>query len=326
MIHPQNSIAPVLFLVFNRPEETRRVFEAIRQARPRRLYVAADGPRISRPTDVDACNEVREIIKLVDWECQLFTLIRTENIGCKYAVSSAIDWFFEHEESGIILEDDTLPSQSFFSYCSELLKRYHDDSRVMKIAGFNVLGDDYSYAYDYFFTNFSFTWGWATWRRAWVLNDLELKNLPLVKKLTLDKYYPFNKERNFCFEQANNGLDTWDYQWDFTMACQSGLQIVPRISLIQNIGFNASATHTKSDVSQRGLVFASELTYPLVHPPAMVLVNHHYEKLLFKRIQQEKIQERIVFLCTKFKWISHFKIGLLFILTSIARLKFLNKN
>jgi hypothetical protein len=294
-----NSVAPVLFLVFNRPAETKQVFQAIREARPRRLYIAADGPRPNRSGELALCDEVRRIATAIDWECEVKTLFRSENIGCKYAVSSAIDWFFSHEEAGIILEDDTLPSKSFFAYCSELLVKFRDDTRVMKVSGFNVLSGQYDYPYDYFFSNFSFAWGWATWRRAWRLNDLELQHWNLVKNLKFDEFYPFNKERNLCFEQALGSLDTWDYQWDFTMASQGGLQIIPRVSLVQNIGFNEHATHTTRDESKRGQVMASDLEWPLRSFPNIILPNRDYEAILFKKLKRDRLKEVFRMLATK---------------------------
>ena len=122
--------APVLFLVFNRPDVTMRVFEAIRHARPRRLYVAADGPRAGISSETGKCEQTRQIATQVDWDCEVKTLFRSENLGCRVAVSSAIDWFFENEPEGIILEDDCLPHPTFFHFCQELLERYQHDQRI----------------------------------------------------------------------------------------------------------------------------------------------------------------------------------------------------
>src|SRR5690349_2048344 len=127
----------ILFLVFNRPETTARVFEAIRAAQPPRLYVAADGPRASRIGESERCDLTRRIASAVDWPCDITTLFRAANLGCKNAVSSAISWFFEHEEEGVILEDDCLPDPSFFRYCDELLAHYRDDTRIGLISGNN---------------------------------------------------------------------------------------------------------------------------------------------------------------------------------------------
>ena len=150
--------APALFLVFNRPDTTARVFEALRAARPARLYVAADGPRPNREGEAARCDDVRRIATQVDWPCKVTTLFRDRNLGCRIGVSTAIDWFFEHEEEGIVLEDDCLPSTSFFPYCAELLARYRHDERVMCVSGDNFqLGREVT-QYSYYFSRNIHCW------------------------------------------------------------------------------------------------------------------------------------------------------------------------
>ncbi|HEY3387536.1 MAG TPA: hypothetical protein VGK46_13560, partial [Saprospiraceae bacterium] len=163
--HPPLHTA-VLLVIFNRPQTTRLVFEAIRKAKPPRLYVAADGPRIGVDSDIFNCREAREIIKGVDWDCELKTYFREEDLGCGLGPSTAFSWFFEHEEEGIILEDDCLPSQNFFWFCEELLERYRHDNRIMHVGGNNFLnGWQKDNDYSYYFSRSGHIWGWATWRR-----------------------------------------------------------------------------------------------------------------------------------------------------------------
>jgi hypothetical protein len=152
-----------LFLVFNRPDTTSQVFEAIRKARPPKLYVAADGPRLDREGELEKCAQVRAIATAIDWPCELHTLFRDLNQGCKIAVSTAITWFFEHEEQGIILEDDCLPSQSFFLFCQEMLNHYKNDTRVWHVAGVYPFATDSRDCNAYCFSEYSPIWGWATW-------------------------------------------------------------------------------------------------------------------------------------------------------------------
>ena len=157
----------VLFLVFNRPRYTRQVFECIRNAKPERLYVAADGPRSDRAEEESLCEEVRSIATNVDWPCNLKVLFQDTNLGCRLGVSNGINWFFEHEEEGIIIQDDILPSPGFFVFCETMLELYRNDERIMMITGTNyhpVAGDK-----DFFFSQYFSIWGWATWRRAWKL-------------------------------------------------------------------------------------------------------------------------------------------------------------
>ena len=153
---------PVLFLVFNRPDTTAQVFEAIRQAKPPRLYVASDGAREDKEGELEKVKQVREIVSQVDWNCEVKTLFRDKNLGCKIAVSSAIDWFFEQEEMGIILEDDCLPHPTFFRFCQELLERYRDDERIGMISGNNFQFGRKCTDYSYYFSMYSHIWGWAS--------------------------------------------------------------------------------------------------------------------------------------------------------------------
>lgn len=246
-----NLSSAVLFLVFNRPHTTQRVFEAISQARPPRLYVAADGPRENREGEAEKVAQVREIATQVDWQCEVKTLFREKNLGCKMAVSSAITWFFEHEEQGIILEDDCLPHPDFFRFCEELLNYYADDERVWVITGNNfqdgqIRGDGF---YSYYFSKYNHCWGWASWRRAWEKYQVDMPFWPDWKKsLDWEEKTPDPVERKYwkrIFDQVYQGkINTWDCQWTATVWYHGGLTAIPNVNLVSNIGFGADATHT----------------------------------------------------------------------------------
>jgi len=166
---------PVLFLVYKRLDLVKQVFASIKEYQPERLYVAADGAKSD--ADFDVCRQVREyILESIDWECEVTTLFRDQNLGSSLAVSSAITWFFEHEEEGIILEDDCLPTPSFFIFCEKMLEKYRKDDEVMHIAGCNSYGE-IPIKEDYFFSKYSLSWGWATWSRAWKKFDYHLSFL-----------------------------------------------------------------------------------------------------------------------------------------------------
>ena len=169
------NISPILFLIFNRPETTKKVFSAIKEVQPPRLYIAADGPRSEQPDEADHCELARTIATKVDWDCEVKTLFRDQNLGIRIAVSQAIDWFFEQEPEGIILEDDCLPDQSFFWFCKELLEKYRNDTRIMHIGGTNFQFGKNRTNYSYYFSRYAHIWGWASWRRAWEYYDEKLK-------------------------------------------------------------------------------------------------------------------------------------------------------
>jgi hypothetical protein len=241
---------PILFLIFNRPETTKIVFEEIRKQKPKYLYIAADGARSFIFEDVEKCKITRDIVlKSIDWDCEVRTLFRDENLGCGTAVSEAITWFFDNVEQGIILEDDCLPHPSFFNYCQELLEKYRYKENVFAINGSNLQdGVQVGHA-SYFFSHYAYVWGWASWRRAWTFYDFDLKHLEEFKtKKLINKIDDRSIFRDYwipIFEQVlNKEIDTWDYQWNFCIWNSQGINIVPNVNLISNIGFGIDATHT----------------------------------------------------------------------------------
>lgn len=239
----------VLFLVFNRPSTTKKVFETIRQVKPPRLYVAADGPRSEYVGEIERCNEVRKISTTVDWPCQVRTLFRDENLGCKYAVSSAITWFFDNEEEGIVLEDDILSTPDFFLYCEFLLNHYRDNPKVMMISGCNPVSRKYVSNYSYDFSLYTLVWGWASWRRAWNYYDVNMCKWPLFNSnkqlLKLPKVRKVFEViwRDIYEKTYRNEINTWDYQWFFSIHYNHSYIIIPNINYIKNIGFGMDATH-----------------------------------------------------------------------------------
>ena len=228
----------VLFLVFNRPDTTAQVFEAIRQAKPPRLYVAADGPRVNREGEAERVARVREIATAVDWPCEVKTLFREENLGCKYAVSGGITWFFEQEEQGIILEDDCLPSNSLFCFCETMLEQYRENKSVWMISGFNPRYPGVSSS-EYFFSQNPSVWGWATWRDRWLNYDVEMTNFSVDKGFSIYSKVPKYVKRYYqkAFKNTRRGMiNTWDYQLTWLIFLNNGYIIKPRANLISNIG------------------------------------------------------------------------------------------
>jgi len=260
----------VLFLVFNRPETTLRVFETIKAARPKKLYIAADGPRAERTGEQERCNQVRQIATSVDWSCEVKTLFRDRNYGCKLGVSSGIDWFFSQEEEGIILEDDILPMPSFFEYCDYLLQYYREDERIGLISGCNFIANRFKPKESYFFSRHNHIWGWATWRRAWMHYDVNMRDWPAWRdenglKMISGSNRLFESYWQDTFENAYlSRIDTWDYQWTFTCWKHGMLSVLPMYNLINNIGFGPDATHTKVVLRNDFRPEPLDLVFPLV--------------------------------------------------------------
>jgi hypothetical protein len=265
----------VLFLIFNRPDTTKQVFEAIRKAKPPRLYIAADGPRSDKPGEAEKVEETRRIATQVDWDCEVKTLFREKNLGCRVGVSSGIDWFFENEEEGIILEDDCLPSQSFFWFCEELLERFRTDERIFIISGDNFQFGKRRTSESYYFSRYTHIWGWASWRRTWQKYDVEMKLWPTVRDGKwlydiLQDRKDVNYWQNIYERVFNNKIDTWDYQVNFSCWVNSSLNIIPNNNLVSNIGFGADSTHTADGNSPFFKIPHCELSFPLKHPTIMV--------------------------------------------------------
>jgi len=278
---------PVLLLVFNRPEKTQRVFEKIRSIGPKILFVAGDGPRADVTSDVEKCQQTRElVVGGIDWDCELHTLFREENLGCGLAVSSSISWFFKHVEEGIILEDDIVPNRSFFYYCSELLDYYRDDMEIAMIGGYKAVGENqgFSSGQSYCFSNYNAIWGWATWRRTWQYYnfDLSLSDLKLLRKRLKETYrFPFYKRvywEDVFRKMLVHSIDTWDYQLTFSIWLNNMLCIIPDKNLIQNIGFDEEATHT-TQIDDRLCQKAFQIELPLIHALNKE-ANHSYDSQL----------------------------------------------
>lgn len=280
---------PVLMVVFNRPEITQRVFAQIRKIKPRFLFIAADGPRAGIPKETINCKEVRKIVTAIDWDCELKTLFRDENLGCGRSVSGAINWFFEHVEEGIILEDDCLPSISFFPYCEELLIRYRSDDRIFMISGFNAFKKNPQIPYTYYFSLFPRIWGWATWKRAWSHFNYDVPEWDNRKlSLRVLKKLPHMEKINNLWIHMdlikNNRMNAWSPQWWFYMLLHNKLSILPVHNLVINIGFIPEATHTLPGTdnyyAEKEL---EELTASIKHPDKV-----EYNYLLDREFVSEK--------------------------------------
>jgi hypothetical protein len=279
----------VLLITFNRLDTTKEVFESIRNARVPKLYISSDAPRPEKEGELEKVKLVRDyLISQIDWNCEVKTRFNDKNLGCKLGCSSAIDWFFKHEEMGIILEDDCLPSQSFFWYCEEVLEKYKDDKRVMHVAGTTYVEKPNNLKdYSYHFCRVGGIWGWATWRRAWELYEYEMESYIQAKEENL--FDAIFVGQNNCkqlylnwFESWYGTNATWDFQWTYTKIINSSINIMPSKNLIKNIGHGHNdSTHTKNENSRYSQMELNELSFPLKHPK-FVVIDKEFEDLNFK--------------------------------------------
>lgn len=266
---------PILFLVFNRPDTTKRAFEAIKKIRPKKLFIAADGPRQDRLEDIECCAEVRNIVNNIDWPCDVKKLFQDKNLGCRIAPPTAIDWFFNNIEEGIILEDDCVPDASFFYFCQELLSRYRDDEQVAIISGSSLIPFKTNNNDSYRFSIYPLLWGWATWRRVWLKHDINMSSYPdFIKKnriQSITKVKIIQKYWLTLFDKSYQKLlNTWDYPLLYSVWNSNRLSIIPSENMITNIGFSSDATHTKNPNHPFNNLIAKETTFPLIHPTSKI--------------------------------------------------------
>lgn len=275
---------PIVFIIFNRPKVTQKVFEEIAKAKPEKLLVIADGPRPNYPSDIKKCRKTRAIIENVDWNCEVLKNYSETNLGCRKRVSSGLNWAFDQVEEAIILEDDCLPHPSFFKFCQELLDKYRNDERVAVIYGTNIL---YRWgSSSYFFSRCPQGWGWATWKRFWKHYDVDIKdwanlrNTDWVEKV-VGKDNPILCEyRRKVFDEVYQGkADTADYQITFAALKTDSLFVIPKVNLVSNIGFSEGATHTRQRWHKFANLKQSEMKFPLLHP-SKVCPDTRAEKLI----------------------------------------------
>jgi hypothetical protein len=235
---------PILFLIFNRPNVTKRVFEVIRKTKPSRLYIASDGPRKDKKGESELVKQTRDLVlDNIDWNCKIVTLFRDKNLGCGRAVSGAITWFFNQEAEGIILEDDCLPNQSFFLFCEKLLDHYRENKNIMHISGDQFI-PDFNNGASYYFAKNMHCWGWASWADRWKdyrfnLVNYDEKNLEKISDNKMVQSYWLN----YLKQMKDGYINTWDYQWLFKIFEKEGLCINPSKNLVSNIGFGEYSTN-----------------------------------------------------------------------------------
>jgi len=277
--------APIIFIIYNRPDLTEKVLEAISVYQPvyqpERLYIVADGPKDN--IDKILCDQTRAFINKIDWDCEIHKNYAETNMGCGIRVSSGITWAFETCDRAIILEDDCVPDLSFFPFCEELLERYKNDSRIGMISGNNYGYDLFDHNVSYSFSKHGHIWGWATWRRAWNSFTLDLTSFNEQTINNVKSNISCNKDFvNYWWKGAksvmNGSLDSWDYQWGVIRYINNYLTIRPKCNLVANIGFNRYATHTKGKGKQvYGEKF--EIDFPLVHPK-YILPDYIADKMI----------------------------------------------
>lgn len=255
---------PILLIIFRRPDKTKQLIEALGKIKPKQIFIVADGPRSQVLDDEVLCSEARRIATEIPWPCNIKTKFATINKGPDKTIPEGIDWFFSQVEAGIILEDDCIPDPSFFTFCAELLERYKDDTRIMHISGNNFQNGVKHGDGSYYFSHYSHSWGWATWRRAWQQYHTAVANFPEYDHKGRINELPFSRTTKKFWLKLLRNTSIWDSRWLYTTWYARGLSILPNQNLVSNIGFGTDATHTIEFTAE-----ANVATIPLetiIHP------------------------------------------------------------
>lgn len=292
---------PILFILFDRLDTAQKVFDKIKEQKPKYLYLAADWARKNKEWESERCEKVKEeIMKQIDWECKVKTRFLKKNLWPKDAVSSSITRFFENEEQWIIFEHDCLPDTSFFWFCETLLEKYKDDERVMHISWSCPFPEKFYKKDTYIFTPYEHIWWWATWRRAWKYYDVEMKSLNnfilnnQINHISND-FFTRKVNAHHFKEVYDWKLNTWDYQRRYTIWSNHWLSIQPLTNLISNIWFWENALNTKNDLWQANKKLYKIDYQNLFHPRDFVL-NDKYLKLDEKYSQFSFMQYVAIYL------------------------------
>ena len=265
------STTPVALIVYNRPDHLKQMLTALKLVKPTMILVIADGPKSD--ADRAGCEACRQLIAEISWPCEIRRNFSDQNLGCRRRISSGISWVFSQFEEAIFIEDDCIPHPTFFRFCDEMLAHYRNDERVRVISGDNFqFGNRFS-TFSYYFSLMPHCWGWASWRRAWKYNDVEMRAWPAAEAtdfprslLPTDKAVWYSRK---AFSEAYSGkLNSWAIPWEFSIWQTGGLCVLPDVNLVSNIGFGADATHCKKPDPCANLP-AEEMHFPLRHPPTV---------------------------------------------------------
>jgi hypothetical protein len=286
---------PVLIIIFNRPDKVKALIDALSLVKPSRIFIAADGPRAHVPSDVTACAEARRVVMEIPWKCEIRTLFSDTNLGVDPAVEKSINWFFDTVDRGIILEDDCIPHPDFFRFADEMLTYYQNEESIMMVSGNNFQNKKMHDASDYYFSRYPNTWGWATWKRAWLHFDTSLTALPqFVEHKKIEKICPLKKEQRYWLRYFKSlythKRTAWDAKWIFAMWNAGGISITPNVNLVQNIGFGPDSTHTFA--SDKRLSIQTEPMIKITHPPRPFKTNEVADHFLFETLYAVTIGKR----------------------------------
>ena len=300
---------PIVLIIFRRPDKTLKVFEKIRQVKPSKLFVICDAPRTEKPDEYEKCEKSRAIIDTIDWDCEVIKNYADTNLGSFRRIPTGLDRVFDQVEEAIILEDDCLPDLSFFQFCEELLNYYRNDQRIIMISGNNFQLGYQKNQDSYYFSRYTHTWGWATWKRAWKHFDMEMSAWPEIRdqqllRTILDSDRDVKYWTSILQDTYDSKIEAWDYRWTLSAWLQNGLTILPNVNLISNIGFGEGATHTASTKNPWLNLPTQAMNFPLQHPEFIIrdrLADAFTQSTMYDPSLEFRIQRKLKLLANFFK-------------------------
>ncbi len=258
--------APVVMIVFNRPDHTHRVLQALSEntlAADTLLYVYSDAPR--GPQDAEAVAAVRSLVHQANGFKRVTVVERPQNVGCSRNVLSAVEETLNKQGRCIVVEDDVMPYPLFLSYMNEALDLYEEDSTVFSIGAYtHPFSMPSHYQEETFLLYRSCSWGWGTWKSMWDKIDLNQESLdagmadPATKTafsasgddlLRTYKKTPGIWDLRICYQQWSLGLKT----------------LFPVQSMVMNIGRDGSGTHYNQGALHSADEYQAPLRIPILH-------------------------------------------------------------
>ena len=295
---------PILITAWRRVEKLENLLHAIKENKPKKIYFSCDGPRKNNLNDEKLIKNVKESFnKLINWDCEIHKKYNKENLGCRVAMITAINWFFENESEGIILEDDCIPRKEFFPYCAELLQKYRNNHKVWTISGSNFQRGIKRGDGSYYLSKYFHCWGWATWRDRWSKIDSFMSTWPKAKETnSIKSIFPDPLEFKYwnkIFDKffVRKIPDTWDIEWTYTCFINQGYTIIPNYNLVKNIGFDQEATHTKYSIQNLPGI-DKELILPINHPNFLIQ-DVLADRFTFYNFYRMNFKKRIKFILKK---------------------------
>lgn len=286
---------PVLFITFARPEYARKTFEAIKEAKPTKLYFYSNKARLTNEDEVFRNNTIRSYVDEIDWDCEVFTFFRDEHVDIYTSLWSALDWVFNNEEQAIILEEDCVPSIAFFDYCEKLLKEYKNEQRVWLLSGNNFIEDFNPNNFDYTFSRFPFMYGWASWQSRWQRLQRENINWEEMKLYGLNEQYALNKKKTKYLIKVHEKIfktleqkKTWDYVVGFTLIKENAVGIIPRTNLVSNIGLNGHHNNGSGEGFANRKVTLQTNVFEINRKPSFIVPDYFYDQKFFHEIFYKK--------------------------------------